>query len=683
MVHNITSLPPELLPCIFDHVDSIAQLATCRLVCRRWNYHAEAAMFGKRLVINDETEANQLCNRLHEHPNYGNRVKSMHFMKVFDEEVPFIYVKLLAMAFTPTMETLTGFTKTTKFFDILTSIADKNCFEFTNLKQLPFYPNDQDGFICAEIMKRLKGSKLTIQIQSSHSQSLNWNVINQLDGFNTLKHLELKDYIHECLDVDLILKKCHFLETLAFSDFIVGAEEAETEEVQSWIVENKVTREYTLKSIKFIDSVYSPALVEYLMYKYPNVTRFDSLGLFNFDSANDLHRIMGTIHGVHSKELIFFVHQDFIQEAEKFAKNSSENVTLEWKEDDEQMTMTTIAVLPNEVLANIFNQIDSVAQLAICRVVCQKWNYPAEQCMFGKKIQIKNEEQAIQLYGHLCRDPSKGKLIKHLDFQLEGTELPLIYQHLLPLAFTPSIQKLSGIVRAQSFFSTLVQIADNTLANFNQLQLLPRGCGKDYESTAPIEVAIRLGGANWHFVFAIGTRAKGLNWNVINRLGKLQRLTGLTLLRGYIDNFKLLEEALGKCVNLHYLTIEDMTIGNNTTDRARVRSWLSNNVRKVTSLKYITLQGSHLRHDLLVYLLYKYPNIKMLKSRSKFDGSNYYSLNRIVNLLNRFVRKELTFILPNNINMKEAVKFASSHPGKIDFHINKISGQEELVMKIK
>lgn len=262
----------------------------------------------------------------------------MHLEGIGKKEIPPIFEYLMDIAFTPTMEELTGLVYTKKFFNILVSIAERYSLEFVNLKRIPKYAHDNDGYMSARTLKQLQASALSIDIQPfSYAETLNWKVIKLLDKFKYLRSLELKGEIDTWSIVDPVLKKCHTLETLTFYGLHIGDFETSTDrqEVHSWVIIHKVIKEFSLKAIEFKSSVFSPPLIEYLMYKYPNVTKFTVTRRYLHLAFEELQRIMDSIKRVQYKELTFILQYDVsMWEAIAFAEFCSDKVEFHTDSSD-------------------------------------------------------------------------------------------------------------------------------------------------------------------------------------------------------------------------------------------------------------------------------------------------------------------------------------------------------------
>ncbi|KAL9554018.1 hypothetical protein MBANPS3_003002 [Mucor bainieri] len=212
--------------------------------------------------------------------------------------------------------------------------------------------------------------------------------------------------------------------------------------------------------------------------------------------------------------------------------------------------MATIASAPKEIQLNIFRNITSVSQIAQCRLVCKQWDAAAEMAMFGKKITLKTELQAINLYAHLCKDIRKGSMIRHLHFDLKGAELPLIYMALLNVALSSNIERLTGIVQTDNFFTALVDIAESKETKFSKLKELPTRTD-GVHCLAAVKAMI--------YFKKTTTLVYSANYSeadTLDLMGELGNLTHLQL-RGSFRSFEELDNVLSRCKHLKSLEIVD------------------------------------------------------------------------------------------------------------------------------
>ncbi|KAL9536963.1 hypothetical protein MBANPS3_012212 [Mucor bainieri] len=330
--------------------------------------------------------------------------------------------------------------------------------------------------------------------------------------------------------------------------------------------------------------------------------------------------------------------------------------------------MTKIKALPQELLFAVLNCIDSVAHLAQCRLVSKAWHEPATRAMLGKKITIKSDKDAFKLYRHLFRDSSKLPLLKHLHFELTENNLPFIIEELLHLTFTPYIQRLTGSVKANQFFTTLFEIADQSLSGFDQLEDLPTYTGTSRTITDQRQV--KFGGIVRTFAVTVlksgSTDGDTVVWS--NYLHTFRNLTAFAL-----EGFPT---GIGG--------IDKKTMTRMTTEE--VTSWATSNVSKETTLETLNIKAL-CRPELIEYLVFKYPNVANITIKGELWYPNedvavaQDNLTRVLVAVKRIRQKKLVLILPPTITFKD-IKKVLSDSDIIALAVKQIDGQYQLEMKI-
>ncbi|KAL7315328.1 hypothetical protein PS15m_006788 [Mucor circinelloides] len=104
--------------------------------------------------------------------------------------------------------------------------------------------------------------------------------------------------------------------------------------------------------------------------------------------------------------------------------------------------------------------------------------------VFEKNIILKTDVRAINLYVHLRKDVRKARLFKHLHFNIQEPKLPAVYQALLKLTFTSNMERLTGIVHPNSFFTTLIDISKTTNMKDTKFQESPTQVDSIHSLTA-------------------------------------------------------------------------------------------------------------------------------------------------------------------------------------------------------
>lgn len=265
-----------------------------------------------------------------------------------------------------------------------------------------------------------------------------------------------------------------------------------------------------------------------------------------------------------------------------------------------------INILSEELILTIIKSLDSIADVAVCRLVCKSWNRIAEPVMFGKEIIIRSEEGALSLYAHLYSKPTFGKLIKHLSF--EEDYLPVaILKGLLHFAFTPNMEFMTGSVGSNQLYLLMNTIADKSPVKFFKLKTIPH---PDSFSNIYNNSLITFKDTLQDFVFHIEDVEDDDIWDMANQLETFKCLTKLTLSGSLLTVFNL-EDILKGCSHLEELTT-DIKLQVNVLGKNEVDAWAATNVKVLDSVKKIIIQRE-CRSDLLEYLLFKYPKIEAIE----------------------------------------------------------------------
>ncbi|KAL9544430.1 hypothetical protein MBANPS3_007635, partial [Mucor bainieri] len=278
------SLPSEILVLIFQHLPSVADIAECRLVCKAWNDPAETAMFSKPLILYHEAKAEKVIRHLERHPAKGRCITDLTVTDYDDQRV---MKRLLQLAFTPSIERLAGkvldiFSSAIRLSAIYTSIieiAENSPIPFDRLKTIPdtFVLNDLYG----RTLLTFKDTLETVQLRLFNHDDTQ-DVLHRFHEFKQLKTLRLEEAeFNNIKELDAVLKGCHHLKELYLNveilDQTTRAEESDLSNTSGsnavlW-QRMQVEKVPSLEKLEFVSPGY-PLVVEYLLYKYPNVQDF-------------------------------------------------------------------------------------------------------------------------------------------------------------------------------------------------------------------------------------------------------------------------------------------------------------------------------------------------------------------------------------------------------------------------
>ncbi|KAL9537379.1 hypothetical protein MBANPS3_011825, partial [Mucor bainieri] len=170
----------------------------------------------KNLLISNETKANQLHDYLLEHPRYATLIRAMDVnIRSPNEEAGF--VELMSLAFTPTMESITGKVESERFFSKLTEIAlNSGPATFRNLKFIP-HSNSRHRLPYHTALLTFSNTMESVHLTPEDNPFKEWALMDQLASFNNLRKLYL-DPAHFYLGaIDTILNSCPQVEELSIN----------------------------------------------------------------------------------------------------------------------------------------------------------------------------------------------------------------------------------------------------------------------------------------------------------------------------------------------------------------------------------------------------------------------------------------------------------------------------------
>lgn len=313
--------------------------------------------------------------------------------------------------------------------------------------------------------------------------------------------------------------------------------------------------------------------------------------------------------------------------------------------------------------------------------------------MFGNTITITSDKVASRLFRHLFLDYSKIPLIKHLDFQLEDDDdLPMNIHRLLLLAVHPTIESLTGSVKSYQFFKVLFDIVDSSSDEFTGLETVPLYTGPDVDFNTT--VALKFKKSLVCPAVALRGQTTLAAKDLLKNLDQFPKL-GMVLLRGHLDGLDWMEYLLRSNPDLSCLGIVNFDITKNFLSDMRsmpnIVSWCHSTVQQEKALKQIIIHSHKFLPKAIMYLCYKYPNVQYFELKGKLyvpegrpvtDSDVFIMLNLILEAVKKIESKVIQLVLPKSVSLLEAMKFLPTREEDIEFSIEEINGQNELVLNL-
>ncbi|KAI8643326.1 hypothetical protein BD408DRAFT_431542 [Parasitella parasitica] len=277
------TLPLEIWCMVFHQVNSVKWIGNCRLVCRDWNPYAEEVMFGQNLELTTVEKTIKFIYHLEKNPKMAEFIKDIYVCDFLS--LP-LETKLLDIALTSKIRYLKG-EMNEELFGHLLEIAQNSPSKLSGLKSLPNFsrrrpigasttrPNYYKTLLFfKESLTHLSVVKYPFEIPE---QTL--CVIPRLNEFENLTELSLdlcgmphlREVSMEYIEIDNILSKC--TKNLTSLTLIVDYRSTTMgkKEFKDFLKLHNVQQVRNVHTLK-LGTVYSPLIIEYLLYKYPSVS---------------------------------------------------------------------------------------------------------------------------------------------------------------------------------------------------------------------------------------------------------------------------------------------------------------------------------------------------------------------------------------------------------------------------
>ncbi|KAL9555192.1 hypothetical protein MBANPS3_002465 [Mucor bainieri] len=304
-----------------------------------------------------------------------------------------------------------------------------------------------------------------------------------------------------------------------------------------------------------------------------------------------------------------------------------------------------------KAITSIMQYSDSMEDLAQLRLVCKSWNAIAEPLMFSKHIQISN-------------------LITHLHFDDEY--LPVTVQReLLQLAFTPSMERMTGEIDDEGFYMLMNDIASKTSGDrFDKLKAIPHP--PHYSAVYNITL---LNFKSTLEEITYSPQDENDEESAFSWSSEFESFVNLVKfeLDAELETVFNLEDSLTGCSRLQELTLK-VIFNDKVHVKNEVEAWVSTNVEIVDTVKKLVITRE-CRSDLLEFLLFKYPNTNTIEidaTRALIMSNN--NLQRTLNIIKR-IRSHKVNLAVKNTELPESLKFLMADG--IQFRLNQQDGITE------
>ncbi|CEP07558.1 hypothetical protein [Parasitella parasitica] len=296
-------LPTELWLVIFDLIESAKELANCRLVCKRWSALAEAAMLGQNLKFDTVESISKFNSQLKMKPQMARLIKSIHLPYTDDLNLP-LQKELLDLALTPNIKHFQGQMSEEILIHFL-EIAQRSSSKFDRLQVLPELYTMDNKYVDTMLYFKDSLREISVSVLPFEMPESSQCIATHLREFRSLTKLTLDLYGLPCsndeptnfIELEKILNRCKHLEVLEFTWGSVVNSSMGTAEFKKWL-SNNVQQVSSLYAFK-VGKLEGPHMLEYLVYKYPNVSK---ASITYLESCSK--RIIDAVKNIETVELI-------------------------------------------------------------------------------------------------------------------------------------------------------------------------------------------------------------------------------------------------------------------------------------------------------------------------------------------------------------------------------------------
>ncbi|KAL9558261.1 hypothetical protein MBANPS3_001004 [Mucor bainieri] len=264
------SFPKEVLLGVFGHVESLADLTQCRLVCKCWSDVAEEAMFSHTITLKSNAQAMVLFAHLFGRSHYARRITHIHFDSGYMKKSYSVLRTLLDLAFTSNMKRLSGNVNEEFFYRALGEVASANGERtFSHLTTIPFQEKQFTALYSMALL-RFKDTltSVTIRAGNDYPDDHLWTFVSRLSEFVHLEEFCYGSRLRDILEVDTVLRECKHVRVLIL-DVLIDTSRSRGEQLEPWLG-SSVEQMSNLHKLTIINECVGEFLT-YLVYKYPRV----------------------------------------------------------------------------------------------------------------------------------------------------------------------------------------------------------------------------------------------------------------------------------------------------------------------------------------------------------------------------------------------------------------------------
>ncbi|CAO0794503.1 unnamed protein product [Mucor circinelloides] len=295
-------LPLEFWSRVISRTETAREAAELRLVCKTWNPIAEKVMFSQQLHFKRLVKLKKFYSHLAKRPFLGRWIRYLDIGKSDMMSLQF-QRHFLELAFTSNIEHVDGLLGN-EFYKFMLDIARRSPVKFSKLKSLAHPVHYNITYVTTLLYFKDSLQELKVLVLETHKAAQ--IVLNRLHEFHSLTTLSFMFYddITQLTQLEKILQKCPpQVKTLKLKlGSCRNEDQLQRDDLEQWLKEN-VTKSTSVWALH-VDGNAHPTMMEYLLYKFPDITRASLYGYDLKFEGGVVKRILDTIKSLNCASIL-------------------------------------------------------------------------------------------------------------------------------------------------------------------------------------------------------------------------------------------------------------------------------------------------------------------------------------------------------------------------------------------
>ncbi|KAL7317533.1 killer toxin resistant protein [Mucor circinelloides] len=296
------ALPLEFWSRVIGRTETAREAAELRLVCKTWNPIAERVMFSQQLHFKRLVKLKKFYSHLAKRPFLGRWIRYLDIGKSDMMSLQF-QRHFLELAFTSNIEHVDGLLGN-EFYKFMLDIARRSPVKFSKIKSLAHPVHYNITYVTTLLYFKDSLQELKVLVLETHKAAQ--LVLNRLHEFHSLTTLTFMFYddITRLAQLEKILQKCPpQVKALKLKLGNCRNEDPlQKDDLEQWLKEN-VAKSTSVWALHVDGNTY-PMMMDYLLYKFPDIT---GASLYGYDLEFEdgaVKRILDTIKSLNYASIV-------------------------------------------------------------------------------------------------------------------------------------------------------------------------------------------------------------------------------------------------------------------------------------------------------------------------------------------------------------------------------------------